>query len=95
MSRSNTSLRYDPDLRKWYGKLFDKYPDHPVFLDEQDTLRWKPNRLMQWLGDREPLPFNDMYVACDRGDFPVADLKRFYRDIGYSLSGYLEIFPKG
>lgn len=54
------------------------------------TLRYKGVPIMRWLADHVDL--NEMAVAHDRGKFSTDEFKQFYRDIGYSLTGFEEIF---
>ncbi len=85
---SDKRLRADPQIRKDYGDLLALYPDHP--------LRWKRNALACWLCDRgakSRTDLNAMAVAYYQDKaFPLEDYTRFYRDIGYSLSGFIEVF---
>lgn len=76
--------------------------------DEHGTLRYKANPLVRWLTDRmgdshehhwmirredAPCPtLNSMAVAFAQGAFPLADYMQFYRDMGYSLSCFEEVF---
>lgn len=88
---SNARLRADSGIRKEYGDLLDLYPDHPIEY-RNDALRWKRNALACWLCDHTDL--NAMAAAYQSRipAFPLEDYTRFYRDIGYSLSGFIEVF---
>lgn len=54
------------------------------------VLRYKESQLMSWLCGHVNL--NDMRIAYDRGKFSLGEYMQFYRDIGYSLCGFEEIF---
>jgi hypothetical protein len=92
---SNARLRADPAIRKEYGDLLDLYPDHSIEY-RNGALRWKRNALACWLCDRganSRTDLNAMAIAYHQDKaFPIEDYTRFYRDIGYSLCGFIEIF---
>lgn len=90
---TDKQIRADFIMKKNYGDLFDKFPNHPVVL-ERGVLRWKSNSLMCWLGDTYT-PYNAMAIAYQRKQFSIEDYMKFYRDIGYSLCGFAEIFGDG
>lgn len=75
-----------------YTPLLARYPDHAIERDARGTLRWKADPLMVWIVDRYT-PLNKMWEQSS-DQFPLESLKKFYRDIGYSLAGYLEVFPE-
>lgn len=67
--------------------------NHPLELVD-GQLRFKPDPVINYIHRRARLTnLNDLCFAMDT-DQPThrLSLRRFYRDIGYSLSGYLEIF---
>lgn len=81
-------LRNDPELKEAYADLFGMFPDHPVTMDG-NVLRWKRSLFARWICDNVDL--NKMAVAYNRGEFSLDDYAKFYRDIGYSLSGYIDV----
>lgn len=66
--------------------------DHPVICDEAGVYRYKVNKLARWLADKVGL--NDMWVAYFGGRFTQEEFMQFYRDIGYSLGGFEEIWAE-
>lgn len=82
-------LRSDPKIQADYGDLLDMFPEHPISR-YNGVIRWKPDPLMRWIRDRGDL-MNDMAAAYQRGLFPLENYAKFYRDIGYSLCGYIEV----
>lgn len=65
-----------------------KNPIQPLEKDEHGVLRFKVNRIVQYLLDTHP--------ACDMNklavlDFTDDDRQQFAQLIGYSLSGYSEL----
>ena len=81
--------RDDPSLNEHYFDLIDG-TDHPVILDSKGVYRWKANPLIQWIADR--IDLNEMNIAHEKGMFSREDLKQFYRDMGYSLCGFADIW---
>lgn len=61
-----------------------------VWTDPDGVERYKEKPLMRWLCDR--IGLNDIWLAFRRGDFSRDELKQFYRDIGYSLAGFDEVW---
>jgi len=76
-----------PDWAKFQVGL----TDHPIERDE-NVLRYVAKPLMRWLCDTVGL--NQMWAAYQHGKFSQAEFMQFYRDIGYSLSGYEEIWAE-
>ena len=64
-----------------------KHPIQPIQKDEHGTLRFKPNRIVQYLLDNGPFTMNDL--ACN--DFSNDDRIQFAQLIGYSLDGFGEL----
>lgn len=62
--------------------------DHPV-VEIEGVYRWEQKPLVRWLGDHVDL--NDMWCAYRQGTFTQDAIMQFYRDIGYSLSGFAEL----
>ena len=96
--------RISPDV---YRKVFEKDGhDHEVYFDDQDTLRWRSNPSVDLINnmneyDDEHLVKGDYVFDLNRfwqkwyqsghtkNDSAV---RRLYRDMGYSVHGYWEIF---
>lgn len=58
-------------------------------LDENGVLRWKVNKAVRWLLELQDYqPLNRLSLA----GIPEQDRRELYRLMGYSISGYMEIF---
>ena len=64
--------------------------DHPVVMDKHGVLRYKASPIHGWLCDH--IDLNEMSVAYQQGAFGRDEFMQFYRDIGYSLGGFEEIW---
>lgn len=64
--------------------------DHPIIRDEAGVLRYKRNPLVCWL--QEHIDLNEMWKAYGQGTWSREAFMQFYRDIGYSLSGFEEVW---
>lgn len=77
-----------------YQLIFDteSHHDHEVIRDKHGTIRWKQNPVVRLLTDITSL--NDILPEMhEQGYYKNGELYRqMYRDMGYSLSGYWEIF---
>ena len=77
-----------------YAEIFKKesHHTHRVIEDENGTLRWEADPVVNEIVDRVNL--NDIWLmfmkmGLTKNSEPV---RKLYRDMGYSLSGYWEIF---
>lgn len=75
--------------------------DHPVVLDKHGTLRWKESTAVQWVQEHAMRRCFELKIGDgDLNAFGMAvgekitkkDAKQFYREMGYSLSGFAEIW---
>ena len=77
-----------------YREILDKetHHDHLIIRDEMGTLRWQENpAVSKWVDE---LGLNGIvilfyHLGYGKNSEPY---RKLYRDIGYSLSGYWEIF---
>jgi hypothetical protein len=59
----------------------------PLYIDENNTIRFKENALVTYLLEKGGLDMNDLYnVNCSQ-----EDREQFAQLIGYSLSGFSEL----
>lgn len=86
---TDAEIRYDSHMQEEYGDLLAWFPDHPVKY-YNGAVRWVHSPLMRWISDQAIL--NDMCVAAQQEVFGLDEYMKFYRDIGYSLSGFVEVF---
>jgi hypothetical protein len=92
MSRGVVALKEKLALRNKYREFYADILDesnHEI-REIDGTVRWVPTTLGRWLGDRTD--FNEMRIAYDRGAFTLEEYKEFFRNLGYSLSGFVEVF---
>lgn len=61
------------------------HPMQPIVWDKHGVLRFKPNKIIEWLMDsKQPL---DLNVIATMG-FPREDEEQLAQLIGYSVSGF-------
>jgi hypothetical protein len=77
-----------------YAEIFNKesHHEHRVIEDEHGTLRWEADPTVT--KTLEKINLNDLWLlfmkmGLTKNSEPV---RKLYRDMGYSLSGYWEIF---
>jgi hypothetical protein len=77
-----------------YKEILDKewHHDHEIIRDDNGTLRWKQDPKVREIIDKGIL--NDLwYLFHTMGlNKNSEEVRKIYRDMGYSLSGYWEIF---
>lgn len=72
-------------------KEYEDFKDKPYKYEIIDNVvRFKGNKIVQWLFDLGVVDLNFIWVTFKRVDTEA--LKEFYRFLGYSLCGYCEIF---
>lgn len=69
--------------------------DRPVVVVD-GVRRFKGNpivrRLLDYATEAGAYNLNRIHMDLDRGDYSFEDVKEFYQLLGYSTSGYAEIF---
>jgi hypothetical protein len=77
-----------------YKLIFEteSHHEHEVIEDEQGTVRWKVNPAVRAIIDKTNL--NDLWILFMSMGLTKnsEEVRKLYRDMGYSLSGYWEIF---
>ncbi len=77
-----------------YQEIFEveSHHDHEVIEDEHGTYRWKANEDVDELVMASDL--NEIIIALHRNghDKNSEIYRKLYRNMGYSLSGYWEVF---
>jgi len=76
-----------------YQEIFKKEKhDHELIKDEEGTLRWKANPSVRKLVDK--ISLNDLWALFDELGLNRNSeiIRKMYRDMGYPLFGYWEIF---
>jgi hypothetical protein len=90
--RDGKQVPLTPDQVRLFKDCGPDASDHQLVWDLK-VLRFKADPLQRILADMVNL--NDLAIAVQRAD-QDGDLRRsfrkFYRDMGYSLCGYLDIF---
>ena len=77
-----------------YREILDRefHHDHEIFQDENNLLRWTPNpRVQEYLKN---ISLNDLCpLLWSLGYGKNSEVyRKLYRDMGYSLWGYWEVF---
>jgi len=74
-----------------YSVIFERENhDHPIIVDDHGTYRWKSDPIVNMLFEYKCVDLNTMYKnGASKNDPRV---RKFYRDMGYSLYGYWEVF---
>lgn len=68
--------------------------EHDIVMDVQNVMRWKENKALRlWTSNTHTFSMNDLWKAYDfsRQD-ALEDMMKFYMMMGYSLSGFGEVF---
>jgi hypothetical protein len=66
--------------------------NHPIISNDGE-LRYKKNPLVRFLLDKGKVSLNDLWNNFDNLDnATIDDMMQLYRDMGYSLEGFEEIF---
>lgn len=77
-----------------YAEIFNKesHHKHRVIEDENGTFRWEEDPTVRAIIDKGIL--NDLWVLFMKMGLTKnsEEVRKLYRDMGYSLSGYWEIF---
>jgi len=80
-----------------YREIFDaeKHHDHVIIEDSQGVYRWKENSTVRTIIDKGIL--NEIIILFHALGYDKNSeiYRKMYRDMGYSLSGYWEIFYWG
>lgn len=78
-----------------YREILDKetHHEHVIIKDQHGTIRWKANPDVRHFID-EKISLNDLcpLLHCLGYGKNSEVYRKLYRDMGYSLSGYWEIF---
>lgn len=88
MISTNPNHNQIPDWAQFQVSLFD----HPVITDQDGVLRYKAKPLMRWLCNQ--IDLTTMWKAYKQNLFSRTEFMQFYREIGYSLTGFEEIWEK-
>lgn len=80
---------------KDYKLIFEteSHHEHPVIEDEHGTVRWKEDKVVSGLFKKD-INLNHLWMLFMRMGLTKnsEEVRKLYRDMGYSLSGYWEIF---
>lgn len=79
----------DPLLVREYAKLMSMLPNCQVVKDGS-VYRFKRNRLYRWLSDR--IDLNELWISYYNKEVRLKEIVAFYQGMGYSLSGFEEVF---
>jgi hypothetical protein len=80
---------------KDYKQIFktESHHEHEVIEDKHGTLRWKEDKVVKDLFKND-INLNHLWMLFMRMGLTKnsEEVRKLYRDMGYSLSGYWEIF---
>lgn len=89
------AINRDKIKDKTYREVLDieTHHDHVIIKDEQGTLRWKQNDTVRELISKK-LNLNDLWELFHSMGYNKNSevVRQLYRDMGYSLYGYWEVF---
>jgi hypothetical protein len=78
-----------------YKLIFEteSHHEHEVIEDENGTVRWKEDKVVSALLSNQ-INLNDLWILFMKMGLTKnsEEVRKLYRDMGYSLSGYWEIF---
>ncbi len=83
---------WTPRERELFEDLDAASQMHPIERDKDGILRFKANRLVRFLLDEYQPGLNDLWQRHGQRYFSRAEMQAVYRDMGYSLGGYHEIW---
>ena len=66
--------------------------EHPIIENEHGTLRYQANQLIDWLWKHQRIDLNELWRAYGTGAWSRREFMQLYRDLGYSLSGFEEVW---
>ena len=68
--------------------------NHEIIKDKNGILRWKENKTVSFLFDNNMLDLNNIIINMYNKGYNKnsEEYRQLHRDLGYSLSGYWEIF---
>lgn len=67
--------------------MSEKYPQQPIYKDENGTIRFRENPIVRFLLDAGPFDLNKLGLM----DFTDKDREHFAQLIGYSIGGFGEL----
>lgn len=79
----------NPPIPDW-AQFQVSLSDHPVITDPDGILRYQAKPITRWL--RHQVNLTTMQGAYNAGYFSRQQFMQFYREIGYSLTGFQEIW---
>jgi hypothetical protein len=83
------STNPNPPIPDW-AQFQVSLSDHPVITDPNGILRYQAKPLAQWLCNQTT--HKAIWKAYEQNQFSRDELMQFSRDIGYSLTGFQEIW---
>ncbi len=77
-----------------YNEIYkaEKHHEHKIVEDDQGVYRWSANEGVRDLVDKSDLC--EIIIALNRNGYDKNSevYRKMYRDMGYSLNGYWEVF---
>ena len=79
-----------------YREIMEKenHHKHKIIVDKNGTYRWKADEFIDFAFNNNLIDLNDIVIEFHKNgiDKNSEIYRKLYRDLGYSLSGYWEIF---
>ncbi len=66
-----------------------------TYVDEHGVQRFVPNGVITYLFENDQLDMNEIFKAFTKDEFTLEAYQEFYQGMGFSLSGFEEIFGMG
>lgn len=67
---------------------------YPTVIDKHGVQIFPQNSLCRYLVDSKQIDLDKLALDYEKRRFSLNDYMQFYRDIGYSVCGYLGIFGR-
>ena len=64
-----------------------EHPQQPTYLDDSGVLRFRENKIINWLWESGAIDLNKIAMRC----FPEEDQRQFAQLLGYSVGGYNDL----
>lgn len=88
--------RDDPALLEHYGWALRLFPKATFVRTPDGVIRFQGNRIFRYLIDNQKVvDLNKLWVEACCGKFTLKEMMDLYIGLGYTLSGFVDIFPDG
>ena len=81
------ALHFEQDV----AASLNKHPRQPVYIDERGTVRFRPNKIVEWAERTGKIDLNDVAIRAAKGEFDREDQIQLAQLIGYSIDGAADL----